>query len=85
MTTLLIPFDVKSFFYRSKKQNSSDAYDKTIEKAIENIVKSIEKCTDAYALAVSAYALQLAGHSSKNDVIARLKDLAKLNGRYAFH
>lgn len=32
-----------------------------------------------YALAVSAYALDLAGHSSKYDVITRLKEVAKTN------
>lgn len=63
------------------QQNSNSEYEKTIQKAIENIIKSIESCSDVYALAVSAYALQLAGHESKNMLVNRLMTLAKSKGK----
>lgn len=62
-------------------QNSNDAYEGTIQKAIKNIHKSIENCADVYALAVSAYALHLADHESKKMVVNRLKELAKTKGK----
>lgn len=52
----------------------------TIQKAIKNIIKSIENCSDVYALAVSAYALQLADHESNNMLLNRLMELAKSKG-----
>lgn len=61
-------------------QNSNGEYKVTIQKAIENIIKSIENCSDVYALAVSAYALQLADHESKNMLLNRLMELAKSKG-----
>ncbi|XP_031636083.1 ovostatin-like, partial [Contarinia nasturtii] len=44
--------------------------------------KSIKNCSDVYALAVSAYALELAGHDSKKDVLVALKQLVKSNENY---
>lgn len=61
-------------------QNSNGEYKVTIQKAIENIIKSIENCSDVYALAVSAYALQLADHESKNMLLNRIMELAKSKG-----
>lgn len=60
-------------------ESSKTAYKTTIRKAIDHIIKSIKNCTDAYALAVCAYALQLAGHKYKTDVLNRLIGLAKSN------
>lgn len=47
-------------------------------------MRSLENCSDSYALAVSAYALQLANHASKSDALSRLKQLAQSNGK-EFH
>lgn len=58
----------------------SDAYKTTIEMAIKNINGALKSCNDVYALAVCAYALQLADHRSKKDAINRLMKLAKSNG-----
>lgn len=38
-------------------------------------------CSDIYALAVSAYALQLANHDAKTEVLNRLNELAQSNGK----
>ncbi|XP_031637598.1 pregnancy zone protein-like, partial [Contarinia nasturtii] len=63
-------------------KSSNNNFEKTIEKAIDNIIKSIKNCSDVYALAVSAYALELAGHDSKKDVLVALKQLVKSNENY---
>lgn len=51
-----------------------------IEKAIENILKSVQTLDDVYAVAVVSYALELANHSSKKELIDRLISMAKTNG-----
>ncbi|XP_055314135.1 CD109 antigen-like [Sitodiplosis mosellana] len=63
-------------------KESTTTYKTTIEKAIANIVKFVNSCNDVYALAVCAYALQLANHSSKRVAINRLMKLAKSNANY---
>lgn len=52
-----------------------------IDKAIENILKSVQTLNDVYAIAVVSYALELANHSSKKELIDRLISLAKTNGK----
>lgn len=47
-------------------------YDDTINKAIEYVTKSLETQHDIYALAVAAYAMQLAEHPNKDDILAKL-------------
>lgn len=51
-----------------------------IEKAIENILESVKVIDDIYAIAVTAYALQLADHKSKEVLTDRLISMAKTNG-----
>lgn len=58
-------------------KNAKIAYKTTIDKAIEYIVNSLKNCSDEYALAVCAYALQLTGHKSANGVLDSLIRLAK--------
>lgn len=53
--------------------------------ALKNIVESVQNCSDVYALAVSAYALQLANHESKKLAIDRLRELAKVNGNKSIY
>ncbi|XP_031620960.1 CD109 antigen-like [Contarinia nasturtii] len=68
-------------------------YDETINKAIDYITKSLEAqhkhhINDIYALAVAAYAMQLADHPNKDDFLAKLlkkattKDETKWLSRY---
>lgn len=47
-------------------------YDVTINKAIDYVTKSLEAQHDIYALAVAAYALQLAEHTNKDDILEQL-------------
>lgn len=51
-----------------------------IEKAIGNILKSVQTLDDVYAVAVVSYALEIANHRSKKDLIDRLISMAKTNG-----
>ncbi|XP_037033233.1 CD109 antigen-like [Bradysia coprophila] len=62
--------------------NSNREYEDTIKKALQNITDSIDKCSDIYALAVSAYALQLANHRSKKVAIDRLLEQVQSNGNH---
>lgn len=60
-------------------ESSKTKYRTTIQRAIDHITKSVKNCSDVYALAVSAYALQLAGHKSKEAVLDRLQEMATRN------
>lgn len=62
-------------------QDSKNTYAQVIDKAIDNILKSIKTLDDIYAVAVVSYALELANHSSKKELIDRLISLAKTNGK----
>ncbi|XP_037033232.1 CD109 antigen-like [Bradysia coprophila] len=62
--------------------NSNREYEDTIQRALQNITDSIDKCSDIYALAVSAYALQLANHRSKKVAIDRLLEQVQSNGNH---
>lgn len=63
-------------------KNPNSTHKKTIERAIKNITESVKSCSDVYALAVCAYALQLVGHESKKEVVSRLIELAQSNGKF---
>uniref|UniRef100_A0A2M4A166 CD109 antigen n=2 Tax=Anopheles triannulatus TaxID=58253 RepID=A0A2M4A166_9DIPT len=52
--------------------NLVDKYKNTINKAIDYVVRNTEALDDTYALALAAYALQLADHSSKGAILAKL-------------
>ncbi|KAG4066172.1 hypothetical protein HA402_014472 [Bradysia odoriphaga] len=62
--------------------DSNREYEDTIQKALQNIVDSIDTCSDVYALAVSAYALQLAKHESKKVAFDRLLEHVQSNGNH---
>lgn len=53
--------------------------------AITNVVNSLKAVKDAYALGVAAYALQLADHKSKNNVLNNFLNTAKSNGTFCFY
>lgn len=57
-------------------------YDAVIEKALNNVVGALQSSssTDTYALSVVAYALHLADHKSKTNVLNNLLNAAKTNG-----
>lgn len=47
-------------------------YQKTVDKALENIASNIEGVQSPYAYAVATYALQLANHPQKDDALDNL-------------
>lgn len=53
-------------------QEQFPKYEETIEKAIANIVSGLKESNDVYALAVAAYALELADHGTKTDLLDQL-------------
>ncbi|XP_035917630.1 CD109 antigen-like isoform X4 [Anopheles stephensi] len=52
--------------------NLVDKYKNTINKAIDYVYRNTESLDDTYALALAAYALQLADHSSKQLILSKL-------------
>ncbi|XP_041780463.1 CD109 antigen-like isoform X9 [Anopheles merus] len=52
--------------------NLVDKYKNTINKAIDYVYRNTESLDDTYALALAAYALQLADHSSKGLTLSKL-------------
>ncbi|XP_052864269.1 uncharacterized protein LOC128270884 [Anopheles cruzii] len=52
--------------------NLVDKYKNTINKAIDYVYRNTESLDDTYALALAAYALQLADHSSKGYILSKL-------------
>lgn len=58
-------------------------YDKTINRAIDYISKSLESQLDIYALAVCSYALQLAEHPNREAILDQL--LLKSTTKGAVH
>jgi CD109 antigen len=58
-------------------QEDMTNYRNTISKSLDYILKNIETTDDIYSLAVTAYALQLAQHSSKTSVLQTLQSKAK--------
>lgn len=56
-------------------------YDQTINKAIDYVIKSLEAQHDIYALAVAAYAMQLAEHPNKDNILDQLLRKATTKGK----
>ncbi|XP_049537263.1 CD109 antigen-like isoform X3 [Anopheles darlingi] len=52
--------------------NLVNKYKNTINKAIDYVYRNTESLDDTYALALAAYALQLADHSAKGVILAKL-------------
>lgn len=67
-----------SFHFFFQKGNIS--YDDVIGKAIDNVRKNIEGVEDVYALSLVAYALHLAKHQSRTEVLEQLLEKLRLNG-----
>lgn len=81
--SLEMPCDVIVLFIQNFSQDAKNTYAHVIDKAIENILKSVKTLDDIYAVAVVSYALELANHSSKKELIDRLISLAKTNGKFS--
>lgn len=69
--------------FLENRNKQSKQYDSAIEKALKNIVDALQSAssTDTYALSVAAYALHLANHESKTNVLNNLMNAAKTNGK----
>lgn len=59
-------------------------YEPTINKAIDYIIRSLESQQDIYAMAVAAYALQLAKHPNKDNILDQLLRKATTKGKLKF-
>lgn len=53
-------------------RNDETTYDETINKAIDYVTKSLAASHDIYAFAVAAYAMQLAEHPMRDDILNQL-------------
>lgn len=47
-------------------------YQETVDKAIANIVSNVDDIDNSYAQAIAAYALHLADHPKKDDILNKL-------------
>lgn len=63
-------------FLENKKY--SKKYDRTIGNALNYIKNNINEIDDNYSLAISAFAMQLAKHRTRNDFLEKLNDKAVL-------
>lgn len=59
-----------------ENKNDAPQHSNAISKALEYIVRHLDNLDDPYALSLSAYALQLANHSTKETALARLESKA---------
>lgn len=64
-------------------QSKNWTYQATVDRAINNIVSNLKGVEDVYALALASYALQLAEHPSRKEVLESFisKSIAKGNHR----
>lgn len=68
-----------------ENRHADAAYDETINKAIQYVVKSLKAQHDIYALAVAAYAMQLAEHPMKEDILNQLLRKSASKGKQSPH
>ncbi|XP_055306081.1 CD109 antigen-like isoform X2 [Sitodiplosis mosellana] len=68
-------------FLENKKSNDWK-YEETVTKAMNNIVSNIENITDSYSRAIVAYALQLAYHPMKDQVLDNLVGTAMVKDQH---
>lgn len=59
-----------------ENQEHSNKYQGTIDKALNHIESKLENLNDTYAMAITAYALQLANHTLKDDLLEKLNSKA---------
>lgn len=64
-----------------ENRDGETTYDDTINKAIQYVIKSLEAQHDIYALAVAAYALQLAEHPDREIILDQLLRKATTKGK----
>ncbi|XP_037051859.1 CD109 antigen-like [Bradysia coprophila] len=65
-------------FLQNEEQNGM--HQDIIRKAIDNVATNVHDIDDVYTLAITAYALQLAGHVMKDDILDKLVAKAIENG-----
>lgn len=59
-----------------ENQNLSTSYQKTIDDALDFVIKNVDFIDDVYTLAIATYALQILQHKSKDLFMAKLDDKA---------
>ncbi|KAL7015206.1 hypothetical protein ACKWTF_016340 [Chironomus riparius] len=60
-----------------ENKQHGEKYKDTIKKALDYVVKNIWELDDIYALAIASYALQLARHETKDELLAKLNNKAE--------
>ena len=60
-----------------ENKQHSEKYKDTIKKALDYVVKNVWELDDTYALAIASYALQLAGHAKKDELLTKLNNKAE--------
>lgn len=73
---------VLTAFLENKEDTTQTTYDETINKAIDYVTKSLEAKSDIYAMAVAAYALQLAVHPDRENILYQLLRKSTTKGTY---
>ncbi|XP_031621506.1 CD109 antigen-like [Contarinia nasturtii] len=68
-------------FLKNKKQTNWK-HEETVNKAIMNIASNVKDIDNPYALAIAAYALQLADHSNKDEILNALVNKTLVDGQY---
>lgn len=58
--------------FSPKQKTSNWAYEAAVEKAVNNIASNINNIDDPYTVSIAAYALQLANHPQKAQVLEKL-------------
>ncbi|CAG9811984.1 unnamed protein product [Chironomus riparius] len=60
-----------------ENKQHGEKYKDTIKKSLDYVVKNIWELDDIYALAIASYALQLARHETKDELLAKLNNKAE--------
>lgn len=63
-----------------ENQSKSSKHQSTIEKALNYVLMNLDGIDDDYAFAIATYAVQLAKHSSKDDLLEKLNLKAVIDG-----
>lgn len=63
------------------QESTNWKHQETVNKAIDNIMSNIKDINNPYAQAVAAYALQLADHPKKDDVLNDLLSKSIANSK----
>lgn len=68
----LTAYTLITFLEAGQKEKKDQKYQKTIKKALDYISGNLDQLEDTYSLAIAAYAMELAGHESKQELLTRL-------------